>query len=478
MKSLSTNGFRVFLWRTFGLQAVLIWCAALPAFAANLAAGPMAGHRDARSVILWLQADAKASAQIEYWPATGAAISAQRARSAPVALAAQNDFAGQIEIANLAPGTTYHYRVLLDGKGAALPHHRQASQTAAFSTESLWQWRKHSFIAAQGHVAPDFKVAFGSCVYVNDPTFDRSLNPSGAFGAGYEIFNRIAAQQPDIMLWLGDNNYLREADYASRSGIAYRYRHDRALPELQTLLRTGHHYAIWDDHDFGPNDSNSSFIYKGETMKMFQRYWANGVYGQPETPGIFRVVSINDADFFLLDNRYHRDSDREQRADKTMLGAGQLKWLKNALLASTAHFKIVVSGGQMLKAVPTQFEGWSNFRDERSGFLDWLAIHRVGGVLFLSGDRHHTVLTKLERPGTYPLYDFTCSPLTANAYAPIKSEDMKDADAETVVAQRNFCSLDFSGTWGQRLLTMKSFDANGKELWRREISVKDLAPAR
>ena len=131
MKSLSTNGFRVFLWRTFGLQAVLIWCVALPAFAANLAAGPMAGHRDARSVILWLQADTKASVQIEYWPASGAAVSAHRARSAPVALAAQNDFAGQIEIANLAPGTTYHYRVLLDGKGAALPHHRQASHRAA-----------------------------------------------------------------------------------------------------------------------------------------------------------------------------------------------------------------------------------------------------------------------------------------------------------------------------------------------------------
>ena len=469
-------------WYTNVLDLFLRCCctlpAALPALAAGLAAGPMAGHRDARSVILWLQADAKATAQIEYWRADGGARPAQRLRSAPVALTPQSDFAVQVELAGLAPGTAYYYRVLLDGKEAALPHHKLPPHTAAFATESLWQWRKHSFIAAQGHLVPDFKVAFGSCVYVNDPPFDRSLHPSGAFGNGNEIFNSIAAQQPDIMLWLGDNNYLREADYASPSGIAYRYRHDRALPELQALLRTGHHYAIWDDHDFGPNDSNSSYIYKTDALKTFQRYWANGAYGQPETPGIFRSVSINDADFFLLDNRYYRDSDKEQRADKTMFGAEQLRWLKNALLASTAQFKIIAAGGQMLKTVPTQFEGWSNFREERSGFLDWLAAHRVGGVLFLSGDRHHTVLTKLERPGAYPLYDFTCSPLTAGAFAPIKTEDMTHTDAGTVVAQRNFCALDFSGAWSERKLTMKSFDAAGRQLWQREISAKDLSAGR
>ena len=471
-------------WCTNVVRATLLGCAALPVFAAGLAAGPMAGHRDARSVILWLQGDGKASAQIEYWragaaPRAGAGSksgAAPRARSTPQPLGAQHDFAAHIELSNLTPGATYHYRVLLDGKEARLP------QPLSFATESLWQWRRHSFIAAQGHVAPDFKVAFGSCVYVNDPPYDRSLNPAGAFGSGYEIFNSIAAQKPDVMLWLGDNHYLREADYASPSGMAYRYRHDRALPALQNLLRTGHHYATWDDHDYGPNDSNSSFIYKGEALKLFQRYWANGAYGLPETAGVFRVVSLNDADFFLLDNRTHRDSDKlqvsSQDAGKTMLGAAQLRWLKNALLASTAHVKVIVSGGQMLKTTPQQYEGWSNFPGERAGFLDWLTAQRINGVLFLSGDRHHTVLTRQERAGTYPLYDFTCSPLTAGAFAPGKSEDMTHTDADTVVGQRNFCSIDFSGAWNERKLTLKSFDAAGRELWKREINVKELAGAR
>ncbi len=488
MKALCINGLRAFLLCAGLLAAHCAQAAALAAgpMAGGLAAGPMAGHRDARSVILWLQGDAKAAVQIEYWPASveyRKAGSTPRARSAPQMLNSADDFAAHITLSSLIPGTVYHYRVFIDGKEVKLP------QPLSFTTEALWQWRRHAFIAAQGHVVPDFKVAFGSCVYVNDPPYDRSLNPSGAFGKGYEIFNSIAAQKPDVMLWLGDNNYLREADYASPSGMAYRYRHDRALPALHNLLRTGHHYAIWDDHDYGPNDSNSSFIYKGEALKLFQRYWANGAYGLPgglpgaagglpETSGIFRSVSINDADFFLLDNRTHRDSDKLQDAGKTMLGASQLRWLKNALLASTAHVKVIVSGGQMLKTTPPQFEGWSNFANERGGFLDWLAAQRVNGVLFLSGDRHHTVLTKLERAGTYPLYDFTCSPLTAGAFMPGKNEDMTHTDADTVVSQRNFCSIDFSGSWGERKLTLKSFDATGTELWKREINVKELSAAR
>ena len=448
-----------------------LWLAGLPALGATLTAGPMAGHRDARSTIVWLQADAKAQAQLEYWPEREPA---RRRRSAPVSLGAADDYAAQITLEGLTPGMRYRYRVLLDGKEARVP------QALGFATEPLWQWRKHSFIAAEGHTPPDFTVAFGSCVYVNEPPFDRSLAPSGKpYGSNYGIFASIAAKKPDVMLWLGDNTYLREADYASRSGMAYRFRHDRALPELQALLRTGNHYAIWDDHDFGPNDSNGSFIYKDESLRLFKRYWANGAWGQPEVPGIFGSVSLNDADFFLLDGRYNRDADGAQGLPgKAMFGAAQLRWLKNALLASTARFKLVVAGNQILKEVPPRIEGWSNFPDERREFLEWLMLNRINGVLFLSGDRHHTELNRQERQGAYPLYDFTCSPLTSGVHAPVRNEDMSRTDLDTVVNQHNFCTLDFSGSWGERRLTMKSFDAAGKELWKRELGAGELMHTR
>ncbi len=482
-----TNGFRVSIGSVLRLVTRFVALGTLGvagtvggAFAANLSAGPMAGHRDARSTILWLQADAKAKAQIEYWPESASATPAPRKRSAPVALAAAEDFAAHITLTQLQPGTRYRYRVLLDGKEARLQHAQGKAETLTFSTEALWQWRKHSFIPAQGHTPPDFTVAFGSCAYANEVPFDRALAPTGKpYGTDNGIFASIAAKKPDAMLWLGDYLYLREADYGSPSGMATRWRFDRSQPQVQSLLRTGNHYAIWDDHDFGPNDSNASFIYKDESLRLFRRYWANGAWGLPETPGIFRNVSLNDVDFFLLDGRYHRDADSAQNLPgKTLFGAAQLRWLKNALLASTSRFKVIVAGNQVLKEVPPRIEGWSNFVDERREFLDWLLANRVNGIVFLSGDRHHTELNKQERHGAYPLYDFTCSPLTSGVHAPGRNEDMSRADPGTVVNQHNFCTLDFSGSWGERRMTMRSFDAAGRELWKREIAAGDLMHVR
>lgn len=37
-------------------------------------------------------------------------------------------------------------------------------------------------------------------------------------------------------------------------------------------------------------------------------------------------------------------------------------------------------------------------------------------MFFLSGDIHYTHLTERERPGTYPLIELTCSPLTARVH--------------------------------------------------------------
>lgn len=448
---------------------VLLVCSS-SVLCAGLVAGPMAGHRDARSTIIWLQADAAAVARIEYWPQGG---ERRHAMSAEVPLVAGAGFAAQIGITGLSPGTTYHYRVLLDGGEAKLP------QPPSFRTEALWQWRRHSSIAALGHAPPDYKIAFGSCTYVNDVPFDRSIKPNGPYGGDYGIFGHIAAQKPDLMLWLGDNTYLREADYGSPSGIEERYRRDRALPELQGLLRTGNHYAIWDDHDFGPNDSNASFTYKGEVLSVFRRYWANGAWGLPETPGIFRVFSHYDTDVFLLDVRYHRDADTAQGLlSKAMLGPAQMRWLKNALSASSANFKVIVSGSQVLRNVPPRIEGWSNFPDERRELFEFLADNRVQGVLFLSGDRHHTVLSKAVRENAYPLFDFTCSPLTAGTHPPARGEDLTLADTGTLVARRNFCTIDVDGTWAERRLTLRAFDSNGGELWKRELAARELRYAR
>jgi alkaline phosphatase D len=426
------------------------FCSVHAASAAMLVAGPMAGPAAMRSALVWMQSDTAVSARLEYW------VAQEKHKVSPVIeLNAQDDFTGHITLNNLEPGVSYSYRVLFNNKPAD-------TRTYQLATQALWQWRTNP---------PDSRVLIGSCAYINEAKYDR---PNTPYGGGYEIFSSMAAQKPDLTIWMGDNVYFREVDYDSPSGMAYRYRHDRALPELQGLLRTGQHAAIWDDHDYGPNDANSSFVFKADALTLFKRYWANPSYGLPDAPGIFTVVHHNDADFFMLDDRWYRDNDRLAGSERAMFGMSQLGWLKNALLNSSASFKIIVAGNQFLSE-QNKWEGWLNFPEERRSFIDWLGKNKVDGVLFASGDRHQTELMRMERTGTYPLYEVTCSPLTAGTHSLTDEQNNPMRVPGTLVGERNYCSLEFSGTSQGRKLTLHSFNAKGKVLWEKPILKQDLS---
>ena len=438
----------------FGVTlAPLLMAQAWTAAGAEITGGPMPGYPATRTAQIWLQVDGPARAVIEYWPE---GRPGDVKLSAPQPLTEAEDYTAHLAIGGLEPGQTYEYRVRLDG--APQP----TSTTLRFHTQPLWKWRTEP---------PDFTVALGSCAYINERPYDR---PGEPYGAGHEIFDTIAASRPDLMLWLGDNIYLREADFDSPWGMNYRYRHVRSFLPLQRLLSGTHHVATWDDHDFGPNNSNGSAVFKATALDLFKRYWANPGYGLPETPGVFTAVPYADVEFFLLDDRYHRQSDNAPDAPtKTMLGAAQLQWLKDALLASEATYKFIANGSQILFGKPG-VESWVNFPAERSGFLAWLEQSKVKGVILLSGDRHLTRLVRLDRGGLYPLYELTCSPLTSGVRDPAKDVPSALFVKGTEVGERNFCTLGFSGPKDQRTLRMQVHSTKGKLLWERSIPAREL----
>ncbi len=424
--------------------------------AATLAGGPMAGPATPARVGIWLMTDGPAKVQLEYWPlAQPAAVK----RSAPVAASTERGHSARVELEGLQPATRYAYRVLIDGTAVEL------DDTPAFTT------------APADALAPrELLIATGSCSYIPDPPHALTKD---SFGAGFEIFDTIAARQADVMLWLGDNIYYRDSDFEPADEAAarmhQRWAATRSFAPLQRLLRTGQHVAIWDDHDYGPNNANREFALKATALAHFKDYWANPGYGLPDVPGVFTRVPLGDVELFLLDDRYHRDDDAGTDPARTMLGARQLAWLRDALRDSHATFKLVVNGSRMLSDRPSAEqrggEGWHNFPAERQAFMDWLVAQRIDGVFFISGDIHYTHLTERERPGTYPLTELTCSPLTARVHPrPFPVREM----AGTLVTQRNFCTLQFSGPAGARVLRVAAWDTAGTRQWEAEFPATRL----
>ena len=74
--------------------------------------------------------------------------------------------------------------------------------------------------------------------------------------------------------------------------------------------------------------------------------------------------------------------------DGKNLGAtGQLQWLKDRLLASTATWKVIFTS--VVTNLGTKYpDGWSGFQTEWNDLKTFINSNGIKGVLFISGDLH------------------------------------------------------------------------------------------
>ena len=369
----------------------------------------------------------------------------------------------QFTIGGLDMNAEYQYKIGINGK--------LTSYSGKFATKDLWQWRKP---------APDFSFLTGSCAYTNEPVYDR---PGTPYGKDSSIFETMAKEKASFMLWLGDAWYTREVDYFSEWGLRYRASHDRAVKVLQPFLKAMPHFGIWDDHDYGPNNIGAEYPLKNLSRDVFTQYFPNPSAGQ-NGQGIYTTTSWGDVDLFLTDNRWWRSSERmrdsvngKPNPEKIMLGKEQMQWLKNSLLYSWAPFKIVVMGSQVLNPV-SPYDKFLDYPAEYYELMDFIATYRINGVIFLTGDRHHSEIIKVPRTGTYPLYDITVSPLTSSSHRFGDAEKNNPYRVFGLDQKQNYGKLSFTGEKGNRKMTVEFFGTKGDKLGEWSVGEKELVTPR
>ncbi|WP_046746027.1 alkaline phosphatase D family protein [Kordia zhangzhouensis] len=413
-----------------------------------LRSGPMVGYSDFREALIWVQTTAPAKVKIGYF-ATGETEKFTHT----VETSYKSDLIAKLTPNDVAYGKTYTYKLYINN--IYIPRDYKLE----FQTQPLWQYRTDP---------PNFKIVLGSCNFINEKKDDRPK----PYGAKYQIFDAILKKDPDLMLWVGDNMYLRTPDFMTETGIRHRYQHTRATKELQALLGSVHHYATWDDHDYGPNDADRSYVNKKITEQTFNDYWGNLNTNAVGNGGITQHFAWNDIEFFMLDNRYHRAPNDDPSIDKAYLGKEQLNWLIDALTTSKATFKIVINGGQVLSDV-AKFENYATYPTERTELLQRLHNAKIEGVLFISGDRHHTEISRLERKDAYPLIDITCSPLTAGTHT-ARDEGNTLQVKGTTYYNRNFGIIEVTGKRSNRELLLIIYDSEGNKIFDYQIKAQEL----
>ncbi|HWK53846.1 MAG TPA: alkaline phosphatase D family protein [Hyphomicrobiales bacterium] len=346
---------------------------------ARLVNGPMLGAPSPDALNVWVQGSEalEATLEVQRFAATDAPV-----HSAPLRLAAGDDYCGVLRVAGLEPDTEYFYRVLIDGApDPYLDTVRPLVRTAPRPGETC-----------------AFTLALGSCACL-------------AMDAQQPIWHAVLGLRPDLFLWLGDNIY---GDSLLPDTLNHEYRHQRAVPAFQPLGRSVPQFSIWDDHDYGLNDHDASNPIKEDALRLFKRYWANPSYGLDDVPGVFYKQAYGAVDIFCLDCRYWRAPNKQPSTPtKTLLGQRQLAWLQQELKASTAVFKLLACGSGWSMARGEGGDSWASFRHERDALFDFIRDEGITGVVLTSGDTHMGELNVIpwSARGGYDFYDLVTSPL-------------------------------------------------------------------
>lgn len=268
------------------------------------------------------------------------------------------------------------------------------------------------------NIIDDFEFLTGGCgrIYDTSRCIDRPESQTHVNGDP-AIYNKMAAEGSDLMIWLGDATYLlglqhamgqcpngiddwANKDMAFARYIFYRQFHDSltmAMPQL----------AITDNHDTGPNEFDKTMPTLGAMKEIFMDWWPNPEYKKTsEGQGLFSSYKYKDVEFFLLDNRSYRDGIQQQ------LGPEQLEWLKQGLLKSTAAFKVLISGTPVF----AKHWGGRNFSvtAQADELVSFIKANNIDGVLAFSADIHEQEFYGRYADGKYPFFDIISGNLNSD----------------------------------------------------------------
>lgn len=272
----------------------------------------------------------------------------------------------------------------------------------------------------------------------------------------YTAYQHLSREDIDLVTHLGDYIY----EYGPTAG---RVRlHDG--PEVQTLQQYRNRYALyksdpllqqaharcpwlvtWDDHEvdnnyagpIGENVMESAEQVRARRAAGYQAWWEHQPVRLPRVRswadlGIVRASDWGGlARFHVLDSRQYRSDqacgdvnaavpcgDWNDPA-RTMLGAGQERWLGRSLASSGARWQVLANQTMLANLdtaagpeVRRSMDAWSGYPAARARFLRALTTHAANRSVVLTGDNHANWVNEVRSPadgaraGTFATAEF------------------------------------------------------------------------
>lgn len=228
------------------------------------------------------------------------------------------------------------------------------------------------------------------------------------------LWDNLKSHKPDYLFMLGDNVYADIfKDYVEITEDHLWNRYFRSLrvfkvfqqEELTPVL------AIWDDHDYGKNNSDSSYEKKDFTLFLFRTFFNQNKNTSflKQGPGTSFAFTIKKQHFIFLDARSFRSPNNSREG--TYFSDEQVKWVKEQFsLHPEDHFWLI-SGSQWFGTADQDESFEVNHPENVYRFIDDIGITKYN-VQLISGDSHFSEIKKIPLPEK-TIYEITSSAMHA-----------------------------------------------------------------
>ncbi|MEU5156740.1 DUF5047 domain-containing protein [Glycomyces sp. NPDC021274] len=203
------------------------------------------------------------------------------------------------------------------------------------------------------------------------------------------IADRMLAEDWLAHIDLGDIIYYDygRPGYAGSTLTDYRRGWDdlHVQPHQVALFEAGSFAHVWDDHDYGPNDSDGTLPTKANAAQVFREREPH--HDLPDAGAIYRTWSWGRVQVVIWDCRYYKSPEATPDGpSKTMLGSAQKAWFEGVINASTAEVIIIVSSVMWMDGGASS---WPHYATERQEITDMItAAGKANKIIMLSADAH------------------------------------------------------------------------------------------
>lgn len=323
-----------------------------------------------------------------------------------VQLEAYRDMSDVIVLNGLQPDTTYEYQA---GWFSPL----SPTHTVESIQELPLQWPRNTYslrTPAAGTDAPRAYIV-GSCRYLRIAANTPLLPALG--DRTFAGINRIVEQaDPPIsaVLMTGDQVYLDDLNVIgpdrTYKNILLRYRTVLAQPHIRTLMSGTPTYMMLDDHEIEDNwparkTVNDDVLY-ANAMSAYELYQAShGPAHELSSDGTvdksltryWYTFAHGDIHWFVTDSRTQRNLSAN---DRRILDEKQEQVLLEWLVNSPARVKLVVTSVMFFPdRKRDDGDAWQAFPAQRLRLLETIRRRRLRNVVFVSGDVHGSMTSRL-----------------------------------------------------------------------------------